>query len=79
MDYYEKFRQNLKKIRSAEGITAKELSEKAGLRQKKRIADIEDGRGKPTLDEVIAICEVLNEKLDNMLLADAYVRVDWAG
>lgn len=61
------FRRNLVKIRSFRGLIAKDLSEKCGLRQLKRIADIEDGRGKPTLEELISICAFLGVKLDDML------------
>ena len=52
---FTKFRHNLKVIRTLHGITAKELCENCSLRQIKRIDDIEDGRGKPSLDEVSVI------------------------
>jgi len=74
---YTKFIKNLKIIRTCEGMTAKELSKKCKLRQLKRIADIEDGRGKPSLDEVIAICKELNMKIDPMLNETVSINYHW--
>jgi transcriptional regulator with XRE-family HTH domain len=62
-----KYRSNLKKIRLARGLTAKELSEKAGLKQLKRVSDIEDGRGDPKLREIMSIAKVLDVSFEAML------------
>lgn len=56
-------------------LSAKDLSIKAGLRQQKRISDIEDGRGKPTLEEVYSICAVLDKPIDGMLKSDIAITV----
>jgi transcriptional regulator with XRE-family HTH domain len=74
---YKIFRQNLVKLRAVRGMSAKDLSIEAGLRQPKRILDIEEGRGAPSLDEVCAICKVLGYKIDEMLYVDAKVTVDF--
>jgi transcriptional regulator with XRE-family HTH domain len=71
------FRENLRKSRIINELTAVELSEKAGLRQKKRVSDIEDGRGKPSLDEVYALCDVLNESIELMMKKKARMKLDF--
>lgn len=72
---YNIFRNNLKKARYLMELSGKELSIKAGLRQQKRIADIEEGRGKPTLEEVFAICEVVGQPIDGMLKKDIAITI----
>ena len=74
---FEKFRHNLKNARSVKGLSAKELSKEAGLRQLKRISDIEDGRGSPSIDEVHSICVVLGQPIDEMLHLKSEVALKW--
>lgn len=74
---FEKFRYNLKKARYITEMSSKDLSIAAGLKQHKRIADIEDGRGKPTLEEVIAICNILQQPIDNMLNNECEMCLNW--
>lgn len=74
---FTKFRQNLKIVRASKGLTAKELSKKCDLRQMKRVADIEEGRGKPTLVEVVSICTELNVTIDNMLSGTVIIKYSW--
>lgn len=64
---YITFASNLKTARAARSISAKDLSLKANLRQIKRVSDIEDGRGIPSLEEVVRICDALNIGLEAML------------
>lgn len=71
------FRSNLKKARYLNEMTSKELSEKAGLRQLKRVADIEEGRGKPTIEEVYSICEVLKQPIDSMLNREGKIVIEF--
>jgi len=58
-------------------ITANELSKKCKLRQIKRISDLEEGRGKPTLDEVVSICNELGFKMDDMLHKKVVITYGW--
>lgn len=67
------FRSNLKNARKVLDISAKELSEKANLKQVKRIADIEEGRGSPSIDEIHDICQVLKVSVDDMLYRNSKV------
>ena len=73
----EKFRINLRLARIVSDYSAKELSSIAGLRQQKRIADIEEGRGKPSLNEVSAICLALGQPMDYMLNNEAEIKIKW--
>jgi DNA-binding XRE family transcriptional regulator len=72
---YNIFRNNLKKARYLFEMSGKDLSEKAGLRQLKRVNDIEEGRGKPTLEEVFSICEVLKQPIDDMLKKESTIKI----
>lgn len=74
---FEKFRYNLKKARYISEMSAKELSIAAGLKQHKRILDIEEGRGKPSLEEVISICNILQQPIDNMLHNESEMGLTW--
>ena len=74
---YTNFINNLRIIRTCEGITAKELSKRCELRQMKRIADIEDGRGNPDINEVVSICKELNIKIDAMINDKVKIRYEW--
>ncbi len=64
---YSIFRKNVFKIRLSQGLSGRELSERANLKQKKRINDIEEERGTPSLGEVYSICKTLGYSIDDML------------
>lgn len=74
---YSIFRRNVTKVRAVRGISARELSEQANLRNGKRASDIEDGRGSPSLEEVCAICKVLGYSIDEMLYKEAKFTVNF--
>ena len=76
---FAKFRINLRKARTIKELTAKELSEQAGLKQLKRVADIEEGRGSPSLDEVHSLCVVLGQPMDEMLGLESEICLRWKG
>lgn len=74
---FTKFRNNLRKARYIQELSAKDLSIKCGLRQQKRIADIEEGRGKPSIEEIYAICEALNQPIDFMLNKESEMTIEF--
>lgn len=76
---FKKFRQNLKNARLIAGLTGKELSERSGLKQQKRIGDIEEGRGVPSLAEINAICIILNQPMEEMLKLESTMVLKWNG
>lgn len=67
----------MKIARFFKDMTAAELSKKARLRQMKRAADIEDGRGLPTLEEVCKICNALGQPIDSMLYKKAKIKIEY--
>jgi transcriptional regulator with XRE-family HTH domain len=71
------FRENLKKARYIKDMTAKEVSFRAGLKQQKRVADIEEGRGKPTLEEVFSICVAVEQSIDSMLHKESEMKLEF--
>lgn len=72
---FTKFIANLKIARFMKGMSAREVSKAAGLRQLKRVSDIEDGRGMPSLYEVIAICKVLDQSMDDMITKTGSIHI----
>lgn len=74
---FELFRKNLKNTRSASGITGSELSNALGFARQKRIADIEEGKGRPSLEEVSKICKHFNVSIDDMLYRTAQVTIEF--
>jgi transcriptional regulator with XRE-family HTH domain len=69
-------RNNLKTMRKLHDLTAKDLSVKAVLRQHKRISDIEDGRGAPSLDEIYSISLALEINICDLLFKELKMRVE---
>lgn len=69
------FRNNLKTLRLAKDLTAKDLSERAGLRQLKRISDLEGGKGLPSLDEVYSISLALDISMCDLLFKELKIIV----
>jgi transcriptional regulator with XRE-family HTH domain len=69
------FRNNLKTLRAAHGISAKDLSVQAGMRQQKRISDIEEGKGSPSLDEIYSVSLIFKTSLDQLLFHELKIIV----
>ena len=61
-----RLRLNIKVLRRLTGITSNELSKKLFLKPK-RISDIEDGRGKITLEEIDKISIYFNVTISDIL------------
>lgn len=72
---FELFRKNVLMVRAAKGLNGFQLSEQAKLHQRKRVHDIEEGRGKPTLEEVAAICRILEVSIDDMLFKTVEIQL----
>lgn len=68
---------NLRTIRACKGLSAKRLSELCKLKQIKRISDIEEGRGKPSIEEIISICKILEVKIDDMINNEVIASFSW--
>lgn len=69
------FRENLRIIRKVREKTSKELSIDLNMKQMKRISDIEEGRGKPSLEEIHAISNYFGYPIDDMLNKKAIVTI----
>lgn len=65
------FRENIKKARIIKEWTADAVSEGAGLKQKKRVSDIELGRGTPSIEEIHSICSFLKQDVSQMLYQES--------
>ncbi len=64
---------NIRFIRRAKGISCSELSKMAGLRQTHRISDIEDGSGRINIDELNAVCKVLQVSIHDIIEKEAVI------
>ena len=60
------FPERLKEIRQGKGISARDLADKAGMRQSK-IQSFECCKSQPKLDELKAICRALKVSADQLL------------
>lgn len=70
---YEKFRTNIRLLRAKEGWSGCEAGEKIGLKNGKRMIDLEYGRANPTMEEMILISNCFKQSIDNILHKDATV------
>jgi DNA-binding XRE family transcriptional regulator len=75
MTDYKIFRDNLAKIRAVRCMSAEEVAIKAGLKHKKRVYDIEEGRLPPKLEDVCAICKLFEVSIDDMLYKETLVSI----
>jgi DNA-binding XRE family transcriptional regulator len=70
---YEKFRTNTRLLRAKVGVSGCEASEKMGLKNGKRLIDLEYGRAHPTLEEVMMIAEYFKVSTNDLLYGEAKI------
>lgn len=70
---YEKFRTNIRLLRAKEGWSGCEAGEKIGLKNGKRMIDLEYGRANPTMDEMILISKCFHCSIDDLLNKSASI------
>lgn len=70
---YEKFRTNIRLLRAKKGWSGIEAGEKIGLKNGKRMIDLEYGRATPDLEEIILIAKFFDVKMDDLLHKEAMV------
>jgi DNA-binding XRE family transcriptional regulator len=73
-----RFAQNMKTVRTAQGMTSRDLASFCNFKTKTIIARIEECRTTPKLNEVIKICEILGEPIDKMLHQKARLKVEFS-
>ena len=64
---------NIAVIRGARGLTCLELARNCSLKSAKRINDLEDGRGKISIDELICIADYFGVSIDGLLKQKAKI------
>lgn len=70
---YEKFRTNIGILRAKEGLSGCEAGEKIGLKNGKRMIDLEYGRATPELEEVMLISKYFNVSIDEIINKSATI------
>ena len=70
---WEKFRTNIRLLRAKEGWSGVEAGEKIGLKNGKRMIELEYGRGNPTSEELMLISKCCNVSLTMLIEMDATV------
>lgn len=70
---YEKFRTNIRLLRAKQGWSGCEAGEKIGLKNGKRMIDLEYGRGNPTMEEMLLISIAFKVSIDNILHKEAQI------
>lgn len=64
---------NIAVIRGARGINALELARNCSLRSAKRVSELEDGRGKLSIEELITIADYFQVSIDGLLKQKAKI------
>lgn len=70
---YEKFRTNIRLLRAKEGWSGCEAGDRIGLKNGKRMIDLEYGRANPTMEEMILISNTFKVPIDNILNKTAQI------
>lgn len=70
---FENFMNNLRVLIALETISGVELSRKVGLKSGSRIFDLSYGRGNPTAEELIVICQYFKISIDDILNKKAVI------
>ena len=70
---YEKFRTNIRLLRAKKGWSGCEAGERIGLKNGKRMIDLEYGRVNPSMEEMMLISKTFDVAIDNILHKDAQV------
>ncbi len=76
--YYVEFGENLKKLRTARGLTQKEFGERVGL-SKAVVSKYENAMGYPSLDTLIKIAAYFGVTTDYILGATSKKTLDVSG
>lgn len=70
---WEKFRTNIRLLRAKKGWSGVEAGEKIGLKNGKRMIDLEYGRANPTSDELLLLTKCFNVSLTQLIEMEATV------
>lgn len=70
---YEKFRTNIRLLRAKKGWSGTEASEKIGLKNGKRMIDLEYGRANPSMEEMLLISKAFDVSIDSLLHKEAKI------
>lgn len=64
---YEKFRTNCRLLRAKYGWSGVEAGEKIGLKNGKRMIDLEYGRANPSIEELLLITKCFGVTMDDLM------------
>lgn len=70
---YEKFRTNIRLLRAKKGWSGCEAGEKIGLKNGKRMIDLEYGRANPDMEEMLLIAKCFEVTMDDLMHKEAIV------
>lgn len=70
---YERFRTNIRILRAVSGLSGVEAAQAIGLRDGKHVLNLEYGRCRPDIDELILIAQHYHHKTDDILNKDIQI------
>lgn len=70
---YEKFRTNIRLLRAKKGWSGCYAGEKIGLKNGKRMIDLEYGRANPEMEEMLLIAKCFDVKIDDLMHKEAVI------
>lgn len=73
---YEKFYRNLRILHGSSNLSGTDLAKKLGLKNGARFLALQYGRGNPTIEELIAICNHFKISLDDIMSKEAKIKFE---
>lgn len=70
---YEKFRTNCRLLRAKKGWSGVEAGEIIGLKNGKRIIDLEYGRANPSIEELLLLTKCFEVSMDDLMHKEAKI------
>lgn len=74
---FSKFEKNMRTLRNLKQWTLKDAAKLALLKPNSRWEQLEYGRGYPSLQEIMSICEILEVTIDDMLNKECVVTIEF--
>lgn len=69
----ERFGEKLRYLRQQQGFTVRQLAEELDIKSHSHIADMENGRSKPSVELLVKIADLFNVTTDQLLRDDQEV------
>lgn len=73
---FEKFYRNLRVLHGSSNLSGVEIAKKLGMKNGARFLDLQYGRGNPTLEELLSICNYFKISMDDIMNKNATIKFE---